>query len=131
MTSKAPSPRSRPSSVAGIVASSADSVRPSTQASSAVVVGASAMAAMLADRALTQSKEAGARLGAPMALLTIFAVIAGAGTALTPCVLPVLPALLSASATGGGRPPPGGGAGRPLPPPPPNTGPAPGVGGAG
>jgi hypothetical protein len=31
--------------VAGIVASSADSVRPSTQASSAVVVGASAMAA--------------------------------------------------------------------------------------
>jgi cytochrome c biogenesis protein CcdA/thiol-disulfide isomerase/thioredoxin len=40
-----------------------------------------------------------------MALLTIFAVIAGAGTALTPCVLPVLPALLSASATGGRRRP--------------------------
>src|SRR5918992_6152401 len=124
MTSKAPSPRSRPSSVAGIVASSADSVRPSTQASSAVVVGASAMAAMLADRALTQSKEAGARLGAPMALLTIFAVIAGAGTALTPCVLPVLPALLSASATGGRRPPPRG-VGRP-PGAPPNTRPGPG-----
>jgi cytochrome c biogenesis protein CcdA/thiol-disulfide isomerase/thioredoxin len=42
-----------------------------------------------------------------MALLTLFAVVAGAGTALTPCVLPVLPALLSASATGGRRRPPG------------------------
>ncbi len=40
-----------------------------------------------------------------MALLTLFAVIAGAGTALSPCVLPVLPALLSASATGGRRRP--------------------------
>ena len=40
MTSKAPSPRSSPSSVAGIVASCAGMVRPSTQASSAVVVGA-------------------------------------------------------------------------------------------
>jgi cytochrome c biogenesis protein CcdA/thiol-disulfide isomerase/thioredoxin len=40
-----------------------------------------------------------------MALLVIFAVLAGAGTALTPCVLPVLPALLSASATGGRRRP--------------------------
>ncbi len=35
----------------------------------------------------------------------IFAVIAGAGTAITPCVLPVLPALLSASAVGGARRP--------------------------
>jgi cytochrome c biogenesis protein CcdA/thiol-disulfide isomerase/thioredoxin len=40
-----------------------------------------------------------------MALLVIFAVLAGAGTALTPCILPVLPALLSASAAGGRRRP--------------------------
>ena len=40
-----------------------------------------------------------------MVLLVHFAVVAGAGTALTPCVLPVLPALLSASATGGRRRP--------------------------
>ena len=40
-----------------------------------------------------------------MALLLLFAVIAGAGTALSPCVLPVLPALLSAGATGGRRRP--------------------------
>ncbi len=40
-----------------------------------------------------------------MALLVVFAVLAGAGTAITPCVLPVLPALLSASATGGRRRP--------------------------
>ena len=40
-----------------------------------------------------------------MALLVIFAILAGAGTALTPCVLPVLPALLSASASGGRRRP--------------------------
>jgi cytochrome c biogenesis protein CcdA/thiol-disulfide isomerase/thioredoxin len=40
-----------------------------------------------------------------MALLVVFAILAGAGTALTPCVLPVLPALLSASATGGRRRP--------------------------
>jgi cytochrome c biogenesis protein CcdA/thiol-disulfide isomerase/thioredoxin len=38
-------------------------------------------------------------------LLLVFAVLAGAGTALSPCVLPVLPALLSASATGGRRRP--------------------------
>jgi len=42
-----------------------------------------------------------------MAVLVIFAVLAGAGTALTPCVLPVLPALLSASASGGRRRPAG------------------------
>src|ERR671931_1984901 len=42
-----------------------------------------------------------------MALLTAFAVIAGAGTALSPCVLPVLPALLSAGALGGRRRPVG------------------------
>jgi cytochrome c biogenesis protein CcdA/thiol-disulfide isomerase/thioredoxin len=35
----------------------------------------------------------------------LFAVIAGAGTALSPCVLPILPALLSAGATGGRRRP--------------------------
>jgi cytochrome c biogenesis protein CcdA/thiol-disulfide isomerase/thioredoxin len=40
-----------------------------------------------------------------MPLLMLFALIAGAGTAITPCVLPVLPALLSAGATGGRRRP--------------------------
>ncbi len=40
-----------------------------------------------------------------MALLLLFALIAGAGTAITPCVLPVVPALLSASAAGGRRRP--------------------------
>jgi len=40
-----------------------------------------------------------------MLLLLIFAFIAGAATAITPCVLPVLPALLSASGTGGRRRP--------------------------
>lgn len=35
----------------------------------------------------------------------LFALIAGAGTAVTPCVLPVVPALLSASAIGGRRRP--------------------------
>ena len=38
-------------------------------------------------------------------LLTVFALIAGAGTALSPCVLPVLPAVLSAGLTGGRRRP--------------------------
>ncbi|HVS29332.1 MAG TPA: cytochrome c biogenesis protein CcdA, partial [Solirubrobacteraceae bacterium] len=40
-----------------------------------------------------------------MLLLIAIAFVAGAGTALTPCVLPVLPALLSAGATGGRRRP--------------------------
>ncbi len=40
-----------------------------------------------------------------MLLLMLFALIAGAGTAITPCVLPVVPALLSASALGGRRRP--------------------------
>jgi cytochrome c biogenesis protein CcdA/thiol-disulfide isomerase/thioredoxin len=40
-----------------------------------------------------------------MLVLMLFALIAGAGTAITPCVLPVLPALLSASAAGGPRRP--------------------------
>jgi cytochrome c biogenesis protein CcdA/thiol-disulfide isomerase/thioredoxin len=40
-------------------------------------------------------------------VLVVFALLAGAGTALSPCVLPVLPALLSASATGGRRRPVG------------------------
>jgi len=40
-----------------------------------------------------------------MLLLMLFAFVAGAGTAITPCVLPVLPALLSASALGGRRRP--------------------------
>src|SRR6201998_4103833 len=42
-----------------------------------------------------------------MLLLMLFAVIAGAGTAITPCVLPVVPALLASSATGGRRRPVG------------------------
>src|SRR6476619_3916600 len=42
-----------------------------------------------------------------MVLLVVFAGLAGAGTALSPCVLPVLPALLSAGATGGRRRPVG------------------------
>ena len=42
-----------------------------------------------------------------MLVLMGFAVIAGAATAITPCVLPVLPALLSASAVGGRRRPVG------------------------
>jgi cytochrome c biogenesis protein CcdA/thiol-disulfide isomerase/thioredoxin len=40
-----------------------------------------------------------------MVVLLLFAFVAGAGTAITPCVLPVLPALLSASAVGGRRRP--------------------------
>src|SRR6476660_6386787 len=40
-----------------------------------------------------------------MIVLLLFALVAGAATAVTPCVLPVLPALLSASATGGRRRP--------------------------
>jgi cytochrome c biogenesis protein CcdA len=40
-----------------------------------------------------------------MLLLLVFAIVAGAGTAITPCVLPVVPALLSASAVGGRRRP--------------------------
>jgi len=40
-----------------------------------------------------------------MGVLVVFAFLAGAGTALSPCVLPVLPALLSAGATGGRRRP--------------------------
>jgi cytochrome c biogenesis protein CcdA/thiol-disulfide isomerase/thioredoxin len=40
-----------------------------------------------------------------MLLLVLFALVAGAATAVTPCVLPVLPALLSASAVGGRRRP--------------------------
>src|SRR5919201_282539 len=40
-----------------------------------------------------------------MVVLVVFAVLAGAGTALSPCVLPVLPALLSAGGVGGRRRP--------------------------
>ena len=40
-----------------------------------------------------------------MLILVLFAVLAGAGTALSPCVLPVLPALLSAGGVGGRRRP--------------------------
>jgi len=38
-------------------------------------------------------------------LLVLFALVAGAGTALSPCVLPILPAVLSAGMTGGSRRP--------------------------
>src|SRR5437763_10942200 len=40
-----------------------------------------------------------------MPLLLAFALIAGAGTALSPCALPVLPAILASSADGGRRRP--------------------------
>ena len=40
-----------------------------------------------------------------MALLVLFAFVAGAATALSPCVLPVLPVALAAGATGGRRRP--------------------------
>src|SRR5581483_3106678 len=40
-----------------------------------------------------------------MALLMLFALVAGAGTALSPCVLPILPVALSAGVTGGRRRP--------------------------
>src|SRR3954453_13334896 len=40
-----------------------------------------------------------------MVLLMAFAFVAGIGTALSPCVLPVLPIALSAGATGGPRRP--------------------------
>jgi cytochrome c biogenesis protein CcdA/thiol-disulfide isomerase/thioredoxin len=40
-----------------------------------------------------------------MIVLLLFALLAGAATALSPCALPVVPALLSASATGGRRRP--------------------------
>jgi cytochrome c biogenesis protein CcdA/thiol-disulfide isomerase/thioredoxin len=40
-----------------------------------------------------------------MIVLLAFAILAGAGTALSPCVLPVLPALLSAGGVGGRRRP--------------------------
>jgi cytochrome c biogenesis protein CcdA/thiol-disulfide isomerase/thioredoxin len=46
-----------------------------------------------------------ARHNRDVALLLVFALLAGAGTAVSPCVLPVLPALLSAGATGGRRRP--------------------------
>jgi len=40
-----------------------------------------------------------------VALLVLYALIAGAATALSPCILPVLPAVLAAGATGGRRRP--------------------------
>lgn len=40
-----------------------------------------------------------------MAPLIVFAFLAGAATALSPCILPVLPIALSAGATGGARRP--------------------------
>jgi cytochrome c biogenesis protein CcdA/thiol-disulfide isomerase/thioredoxin len=46
-----------------------------------------------------------AQLPPGMLVLLLFAVIVGAGTAVSPCVLPVLPAMLSASGVGGRRRP--------------------------
>src|SRR3954466_13766964 len=40
-----------------------------------------------------------------MVLLALFALLAGAATAVSPCVLPVLPVVLAAGATGGRRRP--------------------------
>ena len=40
-----------------------------------------------------------------MVLLLIFGFVAGAATAVSPCVVPVLPIVLSAGATGGRRKP--------------------------
>ena len=40
-----------------------------------------------------------------MVLLMLFALVAGAATALSPCVLPILPAVLAAGVTGGRRRP--------------------------
>src|SRR6476619_6350274 len=40
-----------------------------------------------------------------MVLLALFALIAGAATAVSPCVLPVLPVVLAAGTTGGRRRP--------------------------
>src|SRR5918998_1502789 len=45
------------------------------------------------------------------AVALVFAVLAGAATALSPCVLPVLPVALAAGATGGGAARGGGGGG--------------------
>ncbi|MBA2637188.1 MAG: cytochrome c biogenesis protein CcdA, partial [Solirubrobacterales bacterium] len=42
-----------------------------------------------------------------LALATLFAFVAGIGTALSPCVLPVLPVALSAGSSGGRRRPVG------------------------
>src|SRR5205807_6637341 len=60
-----------------------------------------------------------------MALLVVFAFVAGAGTALSPCVLPVLPIALSAGMGGGRRRPLGVVAGLappfPFPPVPPGS----------
>src|SRR3954454_11474685 len=51
------------------------------------------------------SGPAAATVRGRMVLLLAFALLAGAGTALSPCVLPVLPALLSAGGAGGRRRP--------------------------
>ena len=52
-----------------------------------------------------------------MLLLLLFALVAGAGTALSPCVLPILPAVLGAGVTGGRRRPLGIVVGLPSPSP--------------
>src|SRR3954451_20356182 len=49
-----------------------------------------------------------------MSLLALFALLAGAATAVSPCVLPVLPVVLAAGTTGGGGRPGGGGPGNTL-----------------
>ncbi len=50
-------------------------------------------------------RQAPARIIDSVLILSLFALLAGAGTAVSPCVLPILPALLSAGAVGGRRRP--------------------------
>ena len=59
-----------------------------------------------AERAVGAQRRPARTYASPeMLVLLGFAVLAGAGTALSPCVLPVLPALLSAGGVGGRRRP--------------------------
>jgi cytochrome c biogenesis protein CcdA/thiol-disulfide isomerase/thioredoxin len=60
---------------------------------------------MARDRPVMHPHAADARTLHSMIVLLAFALLAGAATAITPCVLPVLPALLSASGSGGRRRP--------------------------
>jgi cytochrome c biogenesis protein CcdA/thiol-disulfide isomerase/thioredoxin len=52
-----------------------------------------------------KGSEISARQDRPMLVLIVFAFVAGAATAVSPCVLPVLPVALSAGVTGGHRRP--------------------------
>src|SRR5215204_7011180 len=54
---------------------------------------------------MARSHWRGAAILHGVALLVLFAFVAGAATALSPCVLPVLPVALAAGTTGGRRRP--------------------------